>query len=60
MWQVLASETEVVIHSGFVYVPLLFDLQIEAELALLAGAGGQPAPTSCCPWTATILSNLCR
>jgi len=30
----------VVIHSGFVYVSLLFDPQIEAELASLVGAGG--------------------
>ncbi|MBM4289008.1 MAG: hypothetical protein FJ135_12865 [Deltaproteobacteria bacterium] len=43
MWQVLASDTEVVIRSGYVYAPLLFDPQIKAELGFLAadpGSGG--------------------
>ena len=44
MWQLLASETEVVMHSGFLYVPLLFDPDIEAELELLAGPGALPPP----------------
>jgi hypothetical protein len=44
MWQLCNSETEVVIHSGFVYVPLLFDPQIEGELALLTGAEVSPPP----------------
>ncbi len=43
MWQLLASETEVVIHSGFVYLPLLFDPHIKAELEFLAGTGGAAA-----------------
>jgi len=37
MWQLLASETEVLIHAGFVYLPLLFDPHIKAELDNLAG-----------------------
>ena len=44
MWQLLASETEVVIHSGFVYVPLLYDPQIKAELEFLAGKQALPPP----------------
>ena len=44
MWQLLASETEVVIHSGFVYVPLLFDPHIKAELEFLAGKEALPPP----------------
>lgn len=44
MWQLFNSETEVVIRSGFLYVPLLFDPQIEAELALPADAGPSQSP----------------
>jgi hypothetical protein len=44
MWQLLASETEVVIHSGFVYVPLLYDPQLQAEMDFLAGKQALPPP----------------
>jgi len=44
MWHLLASETEIFIHSGFVYMPLLFDPHIKAELEFLAGQGALPPP----------------
>jgi hypothetical protein len=44
MWQILASETEVLIRAGFLFVPLLFDPDIEAELEFLTGNGVLPPP----------------
>jgi hypothetical protein len=44
MWQLLASETEVLIHAGFVYLPLLFDPPIKAELDNLTGPAAPPPP----------------
>jgi hypothetical protein len=32
MWQVLDSETEIVVRSGYIYAPLPYDAQIEAEV----------------------------
>jgi hypothetical protein len=37
MWKLLTNEEEVYIHSGFIYVPLKFDLQIDMEVKTLAG-----------------------
>jgi hypothetical protein len=37
MWQLLRSETEVVIRAGFMYLPLLFDAQVEEEVRNLTG-----------------------
>ena len=44
MWQLLTSDTEVLIRSGFIYVPLLFDAEIEAEVSNLTGEAATPVP----------------
>jgi hypothetical protein len=44
MWQWLNSEMEVLIREGFIYVPLLLDAQIEAEVGNLTGAGAATGP----------------
>jgi hypothetical protein len=44
MWQLFVSETEVLIHRGFFYLPLLLDPQIKAELDNLTGSGAPPLP----------------
>jgi hypothetical protein len=44
MWQLLNGETGILIRSGYVYVPLLFDREVEAELKVPVGAGVLPPP----------------
>ena len=44
MWQLLTSETEVLIRAGFVYLPLLFDAQMEAEVRSPAGQAAVSGP----------------
>jgi hypothetical protein len=47
MWELWQCETEVVIRSGYIYAPLPYDVQIEAEIRDLtgerAGSGGWEA-----------------
>jgi hypothetical protein len=54
MWQLLASDTEVLIHAGFVYLPVLLDPPIQAELDNLAGPG--PPPGKVQPPTENLLA----
>jgi hypothetical protein len=49
MWQLWASETEVFIHSGYLYMPLLFDPHIKAELEFLTGKGARPPRPAAAP-----------
>ena len=44
MWQLLTSEMEVLIRAGFIYLPLLLDAQIEAEVSRLTGEAAAPVP----------------
>ena len=44
MWQWLNSEMEVLIREGFIYVPLPFDAQIEAEVGNMTGEGAATGP----------------
>lgn len=39
MWELLNGQTEILVQDGFLYVPLLLDAEIAAELAARAGEG---------------------
>ncbi len=39
MWQLLSGQTEILVQDGFLYLPLLFDAEIAAELAARGGEG---------------------
>jgi hypothetical protein len=47
MWQLLTSETEVLIRAGFMYQPLLFDAQVEEEIKNLTGAAATGVVDNC-------------
>ncbi len=55
MWEIVNSETEIVVRSGYIYAPLSYDAQIEAEVKDLTEETAGPAAGGREDWDGTVL-----
>ncbi len=55
MWELVNGETEIVVRSGYIYAPLLYDAQIEAEVKDLTEETAWPAAGGREAWDGTLL-----